>query len=68
MFYVADLLGPARGAVEAMKDGEILMMENLRQYYDSGKANDETFRKLSRLSVISMSTMLFQIRTGRTLQ
>ncbi len=44
VFYVADLLGPvARGAVEAMKDGEILMMENLRQYYDLEKANDETF-------------------------
>ncbi|OGG54883.1 phosphoglycerate kinase [Candidatus Kaiserbacteria bacterium RIFCSPHIGHO2_02_FULL_55_25] len=42
--YVADLLGPvARGAVEAMKDGEILMLENLRQYYDLEKANDEAF-------------------------
>ena len=42
--YVADLLGPvARGAVEAMKGGEILMLENLRQYYDLEKANDEAF-------------------------
>src|SRR3990167_9225597 len=44
--YVADLLGPvARGAAEAMKDGEILMLENLRQYYDLEKANDEAFTR-----------------------
>jgi len=44
--YVADLLGPvARGAVEAMKDGELVMLENLRQYYDLEKANDETFTR-----------------------
>ena len=44
--YVADLLGPvARGAVEAMKDGEVVMLENLRQYYDLEKANDETFTR-----------------------
>ena len=44
--YVADLLGPvARGAVETMQDGEIVMLENLRQYYDLEKANDETFTR-----------------------
>lgn len=43
--YVPDLLGPAaRHAVDAMKDGEVLLLENLRR--DSREiANDEGFAR-----------------------
>lgn len=46
VFYVPDIFGhAARGAIEAMKDGEILMLENLRQKYDLEKANDASFAR-----------------------
>ena len=46
VFYVPDLFGAvAKDAIAAMKDGEIVLLENLRQYYDLEKANDETFAK-----------------------
>ena len=54
VFYVPDLLGPAaKDAVGSMKEGEILLLENLRQYYDLEKANDESFvRSLASLGDI----------------
>jgi 3-phosphoglycerate kinase len=54
VFYVPDLLGAvAKDAVAAMKDGEILMLENLRQFYDLEKANDTDFaQKLASLGDI----------------
>ena len=46
VFYVPDLFGVvAKGAIAAMRDGEIVLLENLRQHYDLEKANDETFAK-----------------------
>jgi len=46
VFYVPDLFGtPAQNAIDAMKDGEILLLENLRQQYDLEKANDERFAR-----------------------
>jgi phosphoglycerate kinase len=46
VFYVPDLLGDAaKGAVAAMKEGEIVLLENLRQYYDLEKSNDPEFAK-----------------------
>jgi len=46
VFYVPDLLGAvAREAVQTMKDGEIVMLENLRQQYDLEKANDPVFAR-----------------------
>lgn len=46
VFYVPDIFGaPARGAIEAMKEGEIVMLENLRREYDLEKANDESFAR-----------------------
>ncbi len=46
VFYVADMLGSAaRDAVNAMKDGEIILLENLRQRYDLEKANDGNFAR-----------------------
>ena len=54
VFYVPDLLGPAaRDAVDSMKEGEIVLLENLRQRYDLEKANDESFaRSLASLGEI----------------
>jgi phosphoglycerate kinase len=44
--YVPDLFGPmAKDAVDAMREGDILLLENLRQHYDLEKAKDETFAK-----------------------
>lgn len=44
--YIPDLLGAlAHDAITAMKDGEIIMLENLRQHYDLEKANDESFAR-----------------------
>ncbi len=44
--YVPDLFGHlAKSAIEAMREGEILLLENLRQHYDLEKANDETFAR-----------------------
>lgn len=44
--YVPDLLGHvAKSAIEAMRDGEIVLLENLRQHYDLEKANDPEFTK-----------------------
>jgi len=46
IFYVPDLFGaPAKDAVAAMKEGEVLLLENLRQHYDLEKANDESFAR-----------------------
>jgi len=46
VFYVPDIFGPAaKSAIAAMKEGEILMLENLRQQYDLEKANDESFAR-----------------------
>ncbi len=54
VFYVPDMFGAvAKEAIRAMKDGEILMLENLRQQYDLEKANDEVFaRELAALGEI----------------
>src|SRR3989338_10408640 len=42
--YVPDLFGPvAQGAVQAMHEGEIVLLENLRQQYDLEKTNDASF-------------------------
>lgn len=44
--YVPDLFGHlAKSAIEAMRDGEILLLENLRQHYDLEKAKDPGFTK-----------------------
>jgi phosphoglycerate kinase len=44
--YVPDLFGHlAISAIEAMKEGEILLLENLRQHYDLEKAKDLEFTK-----------------------
>src|SRR3989338_6439954 len=46
VFYVPDIFGSvARDAVNAMKEGEIVLLENLRQRYDLEKANDESFAR-----------------------
>lgn len=46
VFYVPDLFGPpARDAIKAMKEGEIVLLENLRLHYDLEKANDESFAR-----------------------
>jgi phosphoglycerate kinase len=52
--YVPDLFGHlAKSAIAAMKDGDILLLENLRQQYDLEKANDEAFaRELASLGEI----------------
>ena len=54
VFYVPDLFGVmATDAIAAMKDGDILLLENLRQQYDLEKANDESFvRSLASLGDI----------------
>lgn len=54
VFYIPDLFGHvAQSALSAMKDGDIVMLENLRQHYDLEKANDETFtRSLAALGEI----------------
>ena len=54
VFYVPDMFGAvAKDAVNAMKDGEIILLENLRQRYDLEKANDESFaRSLASLGEI----------------
>jgi phosphoglycerate kinase len=45
-FYVPDVFGPAaKSALAAMKDGEIVLLENLRQQYDLEKANDAVFSR-----------------------
>lgn len=42
--YVPDLFRHmAQSAIEVMRDGEIVLLENLRQHYDLEKANNETF-------------------------
>ncbi len=42
--YVPDLFGHlAQSAAEAMREGDVLLLENLRQHYDLEKANDEQF-------------------------
>ncbi|MDP3646022.1 MAG: phosphoglycerate kinase [bacterium] len=44
--YIPDLFGHlAKSAIEAMRNGEIVLLENLRQHYDLEKANDEEFAK-----------------------
>lgn len=44
--YVPDLFGYlAKSAIEAMKDGEIVLLENLRQHYDLEKSRDGEFTK-----------------------
>ena len=44
--YVPDHFGPAaKDAIAAMKPGEVILLENLRQHYDLEKAKDETFAK-----------------------
>ena len=44
--YIPDLFGHlAKSAIETMRNGEVLLLENLRQHYDLEKANDETFAK-----------------------
>src|SRR3989344_1868699 len=44
--YIPDHFGPAaKDAIAAMKPGEIILLENLRQHYDLEKAKDETFAK-----------------------
>ncbi len=44
--YVPDLLGHlAKSALETMRNGEIVLLENLRQHYDLEKANDPEFTK-----------------------
>lgn len=46
VFYIPDLFGAAaKDAIAAMRDGEVVLLENLRQHYDLEKANDETFAK-----------------------
>ncbi|MDP3645920.1 MAG: phosphoglycerate kinase [bacterium] len=46
LFYVPDLFGiPVQDAVRNMKEGEVLLLENLRQHYDLEKANDESFAR-----------------------
>ena len=45
-FYVPDLFGhAAHTALDAMKDGEVVLLENLRQQYDLEKANDPDFTR-----------------------
>lgn len=42
--YVPDITGhAARSAIEVMKNGDVVLLENLRQFYDLEKANDEAF-------------------------
>ena len=44
--YVPDLFGHlATSAIDIMRDGEIVLLENLRQHYDEEKTNDPTFVK-----------------------
>lgn len=44
--YVPDLFGHlARSAIEVMQDGDIVLLENVRQHYDLEKANDAEFTK-----------------------
>lgn len=52
--YVPDLFGPAaRSAKEVMREGDILMLENIRREYDREKANDGDFaRELATLGDI----------------
>jgi len=46
VFYVPDLLGAeAQEATCALKDGEVVLLENLRKHYDLEKAGDEEFAK-----------------------
>lgn len=46
IFYAPDLLGAvAHNAIRAMKEGEIILLENIRQYYDLEKANDDSFAR-----------------------
>lgn len=54
VFYVPDLFGAAaKDAIGAMKEGEVVLLENLRQHYDLEKANDEAFaRSLASLGEI----------------
>lgn len=51
VFYVPDLLGAsANDAITGMRDGQIVMLQNLRQQYDLEKKNDAEFaRSLARL-------------------
>lgn len=42
--YVPDILGPAaRSALSAMRPGDIVLLENIRQHSEQEKANDEQF-------------------------
>ena len=44
VFYVPDLFGVlAHNTIDGMKDGEIIILENLRRHYDLEKANDPSF-------------------------
>ncbi len=46
VFYTPDLFGPAaQDALRARKDGEVVLLENLRQQYDKEKANDSEFAR-----------------------
>src|SRR3989344_4372994 len=55
--YIPDHFGhAAKDAVAAMKPGEMILLENLRQHYDLEKAKDETFAKgFAGLAVIYVS-------------
>ena len=52
--YIPSLFGPvAKSALSAMKDGDIVLLENLRQEYEREKANDVEFaRELADLGEI----------------
>ncbi len=44
--YIPDLFGHmAQSALTAMRDGEVVLLENLRQHYDLEKAKDATFAR-----------------------
>lgn len=44
--YLPELVGPrAQAAVASMKDGETLLLENIRQQYEEEKSNDPGFAK-----------------------
>lgn len=52
--YVPDIAGAAaKSVIESMKEGEIVILENLRQHYDLEKVNDEGYaRSLASLGEI----------------
>ena len=52
--------------IEGMKEGEVLLLENLR-YHPEEEKNDEAFSKASLPSAMSMSMMPLARRIGPTL-